>query len=163
TQWDVLEYIEAAQMRLWGRSDRIGARLAESIGTDGNSIVADQMYVLDIELWHRGTSELAQQMLGELRRVVDDNRSEGESLSDTFAGELLCLARVRVRGEKLSQILELDAVAEADLPAQPVFDPRQAARVTPRDFPPPPFPPKGGPRVCIIDSGIASNHPLLAH
>jgi hypothetical protein len=66
TQWDGLQYIEAPQMRLWGRIDRIGTRLAQGIGDHAQSIVGDQLYVLDVELWHRGTDELARSAIQEL-------------------------------------------------------------------------------------------------
>lgn len=58
TQWDVLEYIEAPEMRLWRRDDRIGSRLVHEIGDAAQSIHADRLYILDVELWHRGTDEL---------------------------------------------------------------------------------------------------------
>ena len=67
-----------------------------------------------------------------------------------------------VSGAKLEQLLDASIVAEVELPEQPVFDAVAAARATPRDFPAPPAPPEDGPRVCILDSGIVSNHPLLA-
>lgn len=57
----------------------------------------------------------------------------------------------------------MDVVAEADLPPRPDFDPIQAANLTAPDCPTPPRPSADGPRVCIIDSGITSNHPLLAN
>ena len=162
TQWDVFEHIEASQMRLWGRLDRIGSRLAESIGPTGELIVGTETYVLDVDVWHRGTIDLARASLEELRRLIQHNSAEVEKLTDSFVGELLCVARVRVRGEKLSQLLNLDAVAEIEFPPQPVFDPRQAARSTSADFPTPPLPPQDGPHLCVVDSGITSNHPLLS-
>lgn len=55
----------------------------------------------------------------------------------------------------------MDIVAEADLPPQPVFDPIQARQITLDNFPEPPRPPEDGPRLCVVDSGITSNHPLL--
>lgn len=160
TQWDVLQYIEAAHMRLWGRTDRIGRRLAQEIGDQ--PIVADQLYVLDIELWHQGTDDLARAAIQELRKFIEHQPAQDERLCDSFTGQLLCLARVMVRGLKLDALLNLDIVAEAERPPQPVFDNRVVLRATPRDFPAPPLPPPGGPGLCIADSGIVSNHPLLA-
>lgn len=162
TQWDVLEYIEAPQMRLWGRTDRVGRRLAHEIGDHTQGIVADQLYVLDIELWHRGTDELARAAIQELRQFIEHQPGQGERLCDTFSGQLLCLARVMVRGSKLDVLLNLDIVAEAERPPQPVFDNRVVAQATRRDFPAPPLPTPGGPGLCVVDSGIVSNHPLLA-
>ncbi len=162
TRWDVLEYIEPHQMRRWDRQDRIGSRLAREIGEQGQSINESHRYVLDVELWHRGTSELAQESLAEVRTLIELDQTPEERLSDSFAGDLLCLARVAVLGGKLDSLLELDVVAEADLPPVPVFDARMARQSTSRDFPAPPPPPEDGPRVCVVDSGLASNHPLLS-
>lgn len=161
TQYDVLQYIEAPQMRLWGRTDRIGRRLAQEIGTQTQSIITDELYVLDVEMWHRGTDDLARSAIREIRQFIEHQPAQGERLCDAFAGQLLCLARVMVRGSKLDALLNLDIVAEAERPPQPVFDNRVVLRATQRDFPLPPLPPPGGPGLCVVDSGIVSNHPLL--
>jgi hypothetical protein len=157
----VLELVEADQMRLWGRSDRVGQRLAEAVGPAGETIDRSRLYVLDVELWHRGTHALAQQAITELRQLISDHATPEERLRDHFIGTTILLARVSVAGVKLDLLLNLDIVAEVDLPPTPVFDAQAANRVTRRDFPVPPRPEPGGPSVCILDSGIASNHPLL--
>lgn len=163
TKYDVFEIIEAGQMRLWGRTDRIGSRLAILIGEKGERIDPKTSYVLDVDLWHRGTTDLARDSIAELRRLVQDKLKPGEKLSDSFIGDMLCLARVNVTGEKLGRLLEMDAVSEVDLPPQPVFDNYTASLKTPRDFPSTPKPPPDGPRVCILDSGITAGHKLLAN
>lgn len=163
TQWDVLEYVEAANMRLWNQEDRIGRRLAHGIGEHGQAIQLDKLYRVDVELWHRGTDELARAAVRELSLLVDSDASSEERVCDTFIGDLLCLARVAVRGPKLDALLNLDIVAEVELPPQPVFDARAARFVTARDFPAPPLPAPDGPAVCVVDSGVATNHPLLAN
>ena len=73
----------------------------------------------------------------------------------------MAIARLSVSGAKLEQLLDASIVAEVELPEQPVFDAVTAAQVTARGFPPPAAPPENGRRVCILDSGIVSNHPLL--
>ncbi len=83
TQWDVLEYVEAANMRLWNREDRIGRRLAHGIGEYGQAIQSDRLYRLDIELWHRGTDELARAAVRELELLVDSDDSMMNVLSFT--------------------------------------------------------------------------------
>jgi subtilisin family serine protease len=163
TKFDVFEIIEADEMRLWGRSDRIGRRLADVIGKNGESIDSASRYVLDVDLWYRGTPVLARESLSELLRLIQDKADSDEKLSDSFVGAMLCLARVTVTGQKLGRLLELDAVAEVDLPPQPAFDNHTAFLKTPHDFPSPPKPAPNGPRVCILDSGITSSHKLLAN
>ena len=162
TQWDVLEYVEAANMRLWNREDRISRRLAHGIGDDGHAVQLDRLYRVDVELWHRGTDELARAAVQELSLLVENDASNEERLCDTFIGDLLCLARVAVRGGKLNALLNLDVVAGVELPPQPVFDARAAGVASSRNFPAPPPPLADGPTVCVVDSGVATNHPLLA-
>ncbi|MGO9601362.1 MAG: S8 family peptidase [Isosphaeraceae bacterium] len=163
TKWDVFELIEAAQMRLWSRPDRVGRRLADTTGQEGRNLEPSRIYILDVELWHRGTPGLARQAINELRALLDDAPPPGERLSDEFTGETLCLARVSLTGAKLDRLLEMDIVAEVDLPPVPVFDSRTAQKTTRYDFPSPPRPPTGGPSVCTLDSGVASNNPLIAN
>ncbi len=163
TNADFLEYIEPDQMRLWNREDRIGDRLKELIGEDGAGIDRSDRYIVDLELWHPGGSEGAKRALDEIRLFVEADQADGERGVDIFPGQFIILAKVKVNGAKLDALLELDIVAEADLPPKPLFDPIRADRVTARDFPSPPRPPEDGPRLCIVDSGITSNHPLLAN
>ena len=162
TQWDGLAWIDAEGMQLWGRTDRIGPRLASAVGSEAESVDPDYLYVVDVELWHQGTDDLARAAVDSMRILVNDGLRDGESLHDSFVGSSLCLVRLAVRGNKLDALLSLDIVAEVELPPQPVFDPWKAYRTTKRDFPEPPPPPVGGPSVCVVDSGIVSNHPLLA-
>ena len=163
TKFDVIENIETAQMKLWGRLDRIGNRLAGSIGEDGESITDTDPYFLDVELWHRGTTTLARDALDEVEALIAENKERGDRVCDSFSGSLVCLVRVAVSGQTLNQLLDLDIVAEVELPATPVFDSRHVRRVTEREFAVPPTPTVGGPSVCVVDSGATSNHPLLAN
>src|SRR6266508_3725780 len=59
TAADVLEFVEPERMSLWGRLDRIGRKLAQLIGEEAERIDSRKSYVLDVELWHPGTTESA--------------------------------------------------------------------------------------------------------
>jgi hypothetical protein len=163
TKTDFLEYIEPEGMRLWNKEDRIGIRLIELIGPCGNGIDISERYVVEVELWHPGGSDRAHSFQEEIRTLVETDLREDERVLDIFTGEFIILSKIAVRGDKLERLLEMDIVAEVDLPPKPDFDAIQVSRVTDRDFPMPPHPPENGPRLCIIDSGITSNHPLLAN
>jgi Subtilase family len=163
TAWDVLEGIDVDHMRLWSRSDRVGRRLAEEVGVEGQTINPLRLYVVDLELWHRGSATLTRDSLDEVRSLLGNMPTLDERIRDEFIGESLCLAKLSVRGTKLSQLLDLDVVAEVELPPVAVFDTTMARQVTARQFPTPPRPPEDGPRVCVLDSGIAPMHPLLAN
>ena len=160
---DFLECVEPEGMRLWSKEDRIGTRLIELIGPSGDGIVMAERYVVEVELWHPGGADRADSFLDEVRRLVETNCREGERVLDKFKGEFIILVKIAILGDKLKRLLEMDVIAEADLPPRPDFDPLQASNVTARDFPMPPRPPQDGPRLCVIDSGITSSHPLLAN
>ncbi|MCG3158575.1 MAG: hypothetical protein DKINENOH_05219 [bacterium] len=162
TKYDVLELIEPEQMRLWSRPDRIGPRLAQLIGSNADRIEVTCIYIVDLELWHPGTHQEAINGLNEIRQLIQASSMDGERFLDSYIGDAILLAKVAVKGAKLEQLLNSDIVAEVELPPVADFDPIQAGRTTARDFPTPPHPPEDSPRVCIIDSGITSNHPLLA-
>jgi subtilase family protein len=162
TKWDVFEYIDPQGLKLWSREDRIGPRLIELIGVTGNAIQPNQTYVLDVEIWHRGTRDLAMASLQELRELFQVDVREQGTVLDHFVGDHLCLARVRVTGALLSLLLDLDAIAEVELPPVPQLNLAEVRNVRARDFQPIPPPNPSGPRLCIVDSGLTSNHPLLA-
>jgi len=163
TKMDFLEYIEPEGMCLWKKEDRIGTRLIELIGPNGDGIAIAERYVVEVELWHPGGAVRVDNFLEGIRCLVETNCREGERVLDEFKGEFIILVKIAILGDKLKRLLEMDVVAEADLPPRPDFDPLQASNVTARDFPTPPHPMQDGPRLCIIDSGITSNHPLLAN
>jgi len=69
SKWDVLEFIEPTSVRRWGRDDRLGLRLRD--GVDVVRFGADDVYRLDLELWHPGTIESARQSLSKVRAFVE--------------------------------------------------------------------------------------------
>jgi hypothetical protein len=161
TKWDIFEYIEAESMKLWERADRIGFNLKVLAGDEGRSLQQDSVYTVDAELWHRGNTNLTLASIQEVEELLRVSGTNNRVL-DRFVGDTLCLLRIRATGATLSRLLDLSVVAEIDFPPQPEFDPIAAASVTARDFPPIERPDPNGPRLCILDSGVASNHPLIA-
>lgn len=161
SQYDILEFIDPDGMHSWRREDRVGPRLAEVIGTTGERLDPAASYVVELELWHPGTRAAAQQLVLELRAAFQQAANDAERWLDQFVGSTLALAKVRATGVRLSQLLEQDIIASIDLPMAATFDMRLAGRATEQTFPAPPPPPLDGPRLCIVDSGIVSNHPLL--
>lgn len=161
TKWDVFEFFEIEQMRLFNREDRIGFRLASEIGNDGSRILPERLYVVDIEIWHRGNRARAVETIDELKLLVGENYSSQERILDHYIGENHCAARVSVTGSKLNILLDMDGLAEVNLPPVTEFSELLAGQQTVRDYPPVMPPPENGPRLCVIDSGIASGHPLL--
>ena len=162
TKWDILEYIDADAMRPWSVEDRVGRRLREQIGFDGSGIRSNGVYTVEVEVWHPGTKSQAENLRNEISAMVSVAGNVEQRVLDYFVGDSLCLVKARVRGTTLRNLLGQSAVAEIDLPPIPLLDPIAVYRSTARDYPSPPRPPKDGPRLCVLDSGITSNHPLLA-
>ncbi len=166
TPYDVFEYVEADQMQLWSARDRIGPQLAEQIGRDGAKLDDNATFVVELDLWHRGTTPLANAARTEIEQAVaatEGVRNDIDRVLDWFVGDFVCLVKVRVRGATLKKLLDMPIVAEIDLPPTPVFDAVQTGRADKTNFPTPPRPNLDGPRVCVLDSGIAAAHPLLAN
>jgi subtilisin family serine protease len=162
TKWDLFEYIDPDGLKLWAKEDRIGSRLRELIGASAQTIVANERYILDVELWHRGTRDLALASLQELRDLLLALGVANDKVLDHFVGDHLCLARLSASGATLSRVLGLDAVAEVELPPIPSLNAASVRQLTARDFPSTTSPEPDGPTLCIVDSGVASGHPLIA-
>lgn len=157
----MLEYIDAEEMRPWGVENRIGRRLAEQIGVDGSQVKTRGTYVVEIEIWHPGTKAKAEELRQEIAAIISGANDTEQGVLDSYVGDSLCLVKVRLKGSMLSVLLDQSAVAEVELPPTPVLDAGAVYRSTTRDYPKPPSPPRDGPRLCILDSGITANHPLL--
>lgn len=163
SQWDLLEYIEPGGLLNLEPRDRIGPRLAERIGTEAERVVPSNRFVVEVELWHPGDKAGAGERLTELRTLVAAAKSQDEQVTDSFVGDSLALAKLKVSGTTLTRVLHAAIVAEVELPPQPVFDAQVARQATLQQFAPPIAPdPTSAARVCILDSGITSAHPLLA-
>jgi hypothetical protein len=162
TTWDVLEYIEADQMQVWSRADRVGKRLGQEIGRLGDQIGRDAQYKVDVELWHPGSRARARQEVDELERFLHSQGTQQRNrILDQYIGDALCLVRLVADGRVINQILDAPIIAEMERPPLPTFDTALAYRLTGANFPATVQPPADGPRLCILDTGVTSNHPLL--
>jgi hypothetical protein len=141
-------------MYVWGREDRIGKKLKNI------EINSNEEYMLDVELWHYGESNEIRQRMNELREFI--NRTNGEFL-DYYIGSSLSIARIRISGEEIENLFNVDTVRVVDLPPEPDFTvgPLIQTRIDQFENPVQP-PPNGSPGICVIDSGINSGHPILA-
>ncbi len=163
SQWDLLEFIEPGGLLGLKPRDRVGPRLAERIGLEAERIVSGDRFVVEVELWHPGDRTSATARLAELRALVASAERADEQMTDSFVGDSLVLAKLKVSGEMLSRVLHAAIVAEVELPPQPVFDAQVVRQAKAPQFAAPVAPdPATAARVCILDSGITSAHPLLA-
>ena len=141
------------EMELWGRTDRIGAKLSKV------AIAADEMRHVDVRLWQYGNRQDWEARMGELRNYV---LSQGGEFLNFYVSESLSVARVRVSGATLERLLEIGIVENVDLPPQPDLRVGEMLETALEQIEVPvEQPPDGSAGVCIIDSGIAAAHPLL--
>ncbi len=148
--FDALEGVRALNA-----DDRRGERL----DAEGIPEVRTQ-FLLDVDLWHPGTSQLAAQVIREFRDLVA--RHSGQVTDGpTSVADTLLLARVRASRDTLTALLSHERAARVDLP--PRLPETPFSIFSPID-PPNPLPPLGedSPLACVIDSGVVSGHPLLA-
>jgi hypothetical protein len=157
---DILQAIEPEGMALWGREDRVGAALAEGIGAAGERIETSSSYVVDVELWYPGALA-ASAAVDEVRTLVGA-AGESDAVRDVYIAPGLVLLRLEITGTLVDALLELDAVASVDLPPRPEFDSAGPSLTPMSSFTAPTAPAADGPRVCVLDTGVAGGHPLLA-
>lgn len=115
-------------------------------------------FVLDVELWPLAT----QAERGRLRQAFESwlQQNEIEQLDSVNQPGLL-LYRLRVNGEQADRLLHHRDVRTVDLPPSYGLD-MDLLGTDIADLPPVPQPPDNAPGITILDSGIATGHPLLA-
>ena len=150
-QYKALSAIEA--ISAIAPADRIGPRLA------GNPLAVDGLGTLDLELWHTGFDGCRQQ-IDQIKGLVEARRGRA---TDEYVGHSLCLMRVHVDRATLDELAHLDFVREIDRRPEPSFDMLEILRLSVADVEPPaPADLSELPGVVVLDSGVATGHPLLA-
>lgn len=136
----------------WAVDDRRGWALTQEGFPD------TEEFVLDVELWPLA----AQAERGRLRQAFEDwlQQNEIEQLDSVNQPGLL-LYRLRVNGEQADRLLHHRDVRTVDLPPSYGLD-MDLLGTDIADLPPVPQPPDNAPGITILDSGIATGHPLLA-
>jgi Subtilase family len=138
--------------------DRIGNNLRQDGFTTVEDFVADEEYILDVELWDLGQQALRTAKVNEIASYVESDAGE---VLDRYIGASITLMRIRASGSTIQVLLSITDVAEIDLPPQPdllaadLID-LSLAEVDPLD------PPDGdAPVIGVLDTG-SIDHPLLA-
>ena len=138
--------------------DRIG-RLLRSSGIEHPADIEEgNEYATDVELWDLGTQDANRQKVAELSAFIQRNAGR---VTDSYVGESLVLLRVRSSGRLLRQVLELDNVAVVDLPPVPSLTVGELLDVGIDELAAVPAPGDGAPAIAVLDSGVASGHPLI--
>lgn len=135
----------------WSAEDRKGWALTQEGFPD------TEEFVLDVELWPLA----ARAEGGRLQQAFEDwlQKNEIEQLDSVNQPGLL-LYRLRVNGEQAGRLLYHRDVRTVDLPPRYGLD-MDLLRTDVADLPSVPQPPDNAPSITILDSGIATGHPLL--
>ena len=140
-------------------NDKIGSALARHGFETVEMIPEDEVFLIDVELWDVNEDLLRELYVDRIARKADEF---GGELLSRYRGAGLFIARVRVPGTGLKELLAMTEVAWIDLPPVPDFAPDPIVNLTTPELPPISSPSADAVCIGIIDSGITAAHPMLA-
>lgn len=161
TTADYLFFIEPDGLELWERTDRVGPRLRDAMGPNAETLEPEGHYTVDVDLWFLGSDARARSV-AEVETALELDGQPLGGITDRYEEGGSTVLRVAGSGLAISRLLDLDAVAEVDLPPRAVFSVSDAVSASLGELPPPEPPPAGGPSVCVLDTGVTAHHPLLS-
>jgi hypothetical protein len=133
--------------------DRVGARLRV------RPLVDDEVAYLDVALWSSNKAEFDRRV-NELRGLLE-RESRGLAITDQWLGDDLALLRVRLDGEALGILLQVDYVKEIERRPQPAFEMLEIRQLNLDNLEPPSTDIALLPGILVVDSGLMQGHPLL--
>ncbi|MEH1892180.1 MAG: S8 family peptidase [Nostoc sp.] len=138
--------------------DRIGHLL------DIKHVQPGELAALDLELWHTGDRKEMRKYLDDIADVLESLTSDTAPMrmSDSYIGDYLCIARIKVTDEILNLLLLEEIVKEIDRPPQPAFETTADYNLPISNFPEVVPPPEDNCGILVIDSGVPRGHPLIA-
>ena len=115
---------------------------------------------IDIECWHPGDPEQARDWIDEVRQGI---ASAGGRVADTLINDSvrLLLLRAYVPSDSVMDIAELDVIARMDVLPQPVLPMPTLYSLSTDELGEVMAPDGRSAIVGLIDSGVASGHPLI--
>ena len=138
-------------VRTVSREERLGNRLRQEAFPDQGT------FALDIDLWSPGTDDGNRSSLQELRALCQEH---GGTVSEYLETSNLILARVTANRGLADVLLDLDVVAQVNLPpVLPAFSTESLQDVEP--LPAHTQPNGHEPIVTVVDSGVLPGHALL--
>jgi hypothetical protein len=136
----------------WTPADRTGSALAElGLPDDASSIV-------DVELWPIDRADERSRMTAAFEELLSSERIEQ---LDRLDQESLLMYKVRASLAQVETLLRYRDVRLVDLPPSFGFG-LDSLRLDINELPPIEPVPDNAPGVCVLDTGIAAGHPLLA-
>lgn len=133
-------------------TDRMSPALAEAIGEMASPAL------FDVELWPLDRFPERERMVAHFVREAE---AHGVVVLDRMICQVFVLFRVRASREGLDWVLGMRDVRRVDVPPRMAYD-RELSRRPASDMPAVRQPPANAPTIGVLDSGLASGHPLLA-
>lgn len=141
------------QISEWSREDRIGFNKEK---------IKNKAYV-DVYLWVFDTILQSKSKMEEFKDFVDSN---GGSMTDSYVGNSVVMARVRTQNNIIEKILEnslvykIEDIEKINLDYNTVLETRQIS-IDDIQYDNSNLNPETSSSICIIDSGIFTQHPLF--
>lgn len=132
--------------------NKLGKRLSEL------TLDPETKYYFDVELWT--DSEVIDQtvQVKQFEKLIEELNGEK---TDDYVTHNTALFRIYIPGTELERLLQDSNVKHIDLPPHPSDSSVEASYTPTVQFGEIAAPPDDAPRICIIDTGIAVQHPLL--
>src|SRR5579871_6525274 len=138
-------------------TDRIGPALkAEGVGSPEQFLPQDRR-IVDVELWQPNPEEVDRYIF----RVTQRVEALGGTVVNTYRGNAAVLLRIDGTGVVMQALLQLPEVASVDLPPLADFPPVDTVEIAIGDIGRIEAPEPTSSVIGVVDSGIASAHPLL--
>ena len=130
--------------------DRKGFKLRDM------DIEKNKIYFLDVDLWFSDTRAECLKDQENIKKILGD---EGK-ITDFYIGDSIHLLRVKATGARLKELLEEERVCQIDIPPKLMSEFHQKLdldldKLNPVEVE------ADSPAVCVIDSGIVPEHPLI--
>jgi len=144
-------------IRVFGPDDRVSIMCSEYV----RELPEPTRLRLDVQCWHPGDAVAASEWLSELNRAAV---AAGGEVVTTYKNDPigLLISRVLLPSGALELLAELDVIASIDLLPSTDLTTAELHNYEASELPAVAAPSKNAPVLGLIDSGVASAHPLLA-
>lgn len=147
-----------SNIRQLNREDRMGSRLKEALQI--NEDVLEGTFNVDIDVWYNGKDTSVFNIEQQIKNALGTGGSE--LLGDLFELPSLLLGRVKVNRFSLNALLDLDIIAQVELPIGKICtEPYELYDISYRPVVIDELD-ENAPIAAVIDSGVYSANPLLS-
>jgi hypothetical protein len=137
----------------WSREDRLALDVAK---------VREGSYI-DVYLWVFDTTDISKQRMSEFSQYISNNSGR---VCDSYVGQSVVVARIQLRGDVLDKILEhplvykVEDITRVSIINHRINDIRNTS-IDDIEFDNQRLDPDKCTSICVIDSGVFQQHPLL--